>query len=122
MNEADAHKEIQHPDSKFVLSAGKDEEYRMKVAALREGVRQVLCEHEIPLGIGVSNSALLDILSQVLGNSSTEVGYVEDLSSDWQYEYEQVVKRVAALMPHCEFGVEAEPQDIVKSIKQRLAA
>jgi hypothetical protein len=71
MNETGAHQEIQHTESKSVLSAGREEEYRMKVAALREGVRQVLCKHEIFLGPGVSNSVLLDTLSQVFGNRST---------------------------------------------------
>jgi len=127
MNEAGAHQEIQHPESKYpesksILSAGREEEYRKKVAALREGVRQVLCKHEIFLGPGVSNFDLLDILSQVLGNRSTEVAYVEDFNSDWYDVYLQVVKQIAALMSHCEFGVGTEPQDIVKSIEQRLAA
>lgn len=122
MSETGAHQEIQHTESNSVSTAGKDEEYRMKVTALREGVRQVLCEHEIPLGPGVSNPALLNILSQALGNRSTEAKYAEDLSSDWYDVYRQVVEKIAVLMPHCEFGVETDPQDIVKSIEQRLAA
>ncbi len=128
MNEAGAHQEIQHPESESVSSASEDEKYRMKVTALREGVQRVLCEHEIFLEPGVSNSALLDILSQALGNRGTEeveveeVEYVEDLSSDWHDVYQQVVRQIALLMPHCGFGEETEPHAIVESIEQRLAA
>lgn len=100
-----------------------DDAYRTKIAKLRDGVLQVLCEHNIFLRQGVPNSVLLDALFQVMENCGKTVAYVENLNSDWRDEYLRIAKQIAVIIDDTKLDIEtAEPEAILESIKQRQAA
>ncbi|MBI5412568.1 hypothetical protein HZA43_05380 [Candidatus Peregrinibacteria bacterium] len=99
-----------------------DEGYRQKVTALRDGVRRMLSQHEIFLEPGVSNSDLLVALSRTMGLRDRMPEYREDLSLDWRDEYWLMIAQIGVILSHSEVSVETEPQDIVNSIEERLAA
>jgi len=119
MNEALVETEA-HQDNNELEAAAREEESRLKFAELRDGLRQVLQKRGLLLEAGVSNSALVSVLSQAIGSTDAPK-YDERLDTDWQEEYQRLVRQIHALMGSAA-DVETEPRAVIDAVEQKIAA